>query len=99
MTGGATETTGLDGVWKLSFPCAGATGVYPERCAAGVRDYFVLELWSEGSCPCDFHLATAHLGNRLDEADRPAPSIVGTFSGTKANVAFESARAGLAMPR
>ena len=34
----------LDGSWSFQYSCADTTGVYADRCAAGVRDYFNLSI-------------------------------------------------------
>jgi hypothetical protein len=77
----------MDGSWKATFPCS-------TNCTEGngKSDSFVLDLWSSGARLCGTHLATAHLGNRVDEiddADAP-PSILGSIEGTVAEVTFKS---------
>jgi hypothetical protein len=83
----------LDGEWKFTWSCEGATGMYAEECAQGARDYFLLELWTEKDAVCGFHTATAPLGNRVDEGDLldGNPTITGTVDGTSAKVTFRSA--------
>jgi hypothetical protein len=83
----------LDGEWEVIWSCKGATGAYSERCAQGARDHFLLDLWSTGKSLCGLHLATAHLGNRVDEGDLldGGPTITGSIQGDIANVRFRSA--------
>ena len=90
----ATSAAGpLDGEWKFTWSCEGATGMYAESCARGDRDYFFLELWTKRNAVCGFHTATAQLGNRVDEGDQldGNPTITGTVDGTSATVTFRSA--------
>jgi hypothetical protein len=79
----ATAASPLDGEWTVVWSCKGATEFYAERCAEGRRDYFTLDLYTDGKSLCGFHIATAHLGNRVDEGDLldGRPTITGTANG------------------
>ncbi len=83
----------LDGEWKVIRPCDGATGIYAERCSEGMRDYFWLDLWTNGDSVCGFHISTGHLGSRVDEGDllNGRPTITGLADGAVAKVHFRSA--------
>jgi len=83
----------LDGEWKIVWSCEGATGAYAERCAEGLRDFFLLDLWTTGNSICGSHIATGHLGNRVDEGDLldGKPTVTGNVDGDVANVGFRSA--------
>lgn len=80
------------GDWKHVWSCKGATGIYAQRCASGIRDEFELNLIASGHRICGLHFATAQLQNKVDEGDLagPGPSITGTFSGDTAHVQFHS---------
>lgn len=83
----AAQGSLFDGEWRVSYPCL-LTG---NECE-GRSDVFILRLWSNGDRLCGHHLATAHLGNRVDEGDLVgSPTIIGTAQGTQATVAFRSA--------
>lgn len=79
----------FDGRWSVTFPC----NLTKDACA-GRSDVFSLDLWSNGSRLCGNHLATANLGNRVDENDGSLPSIVGTINGPSATIAFKSSWGG-----
>ena len=59
----------LDGTWKFDYSCAGATGMYADRCSAGERDYFMLSIVQSGHRLCGFYEATAQIGNHVDDGD------------------------------
>lgn len=85
------------GNWVLVYPCKNATGLYAERCHQGARDMFSLyDLTQVGAQLCGYHLATAHLGNRVDEGDLSGngPSIYGVVHGNVARIRFRSGRTG-----
>ncbi|MHC6050360.1 hypothetical protein ACYT84_01085 [Ralstonia solanacearum] len=86
----------FDGEWAVTHSCEGATGPYAERCAQGMRDVFHLSLLQQGRHVCGYHLATGHLGNRIDEGDLagPGPSVMGTATGNVVTLTFKSARTG-----
>jgi hypothetical protein len=59
-----------------------------------VRDIFLLTLKQQGQFVCGYHLTTGHLGNRVDESDRPGPSVNGTAKGAVATLTYRSGRTG-----
>src|SRR5580698_5249186 len=66
----AASTDGaLNGTWEFEYSCAGATGVYADRCAAGDRDDFTLSIAQSGNRFCGGYEATAQLGNHVDDGD------------------------------
>ena len=83
----------FDGKWSIEWPCEGAVGIYVEMCAQGSRDYFLLDLWTTGSAVCGSHIATAHLGNRVDDGGQldGNPTLTGTMDGSSAKVEYRSA--------
>jgi hypothetical protein len=60
---------GLDGTWKFEYSCAGSTGPYADRCAAGERDDFMISIAHSGQKVCGWYITTAQLGNHVDEGD------------------------------
>lgn len=88
----------MDGAWEAIYPCETDSSSYGDpnekKCEAGVRDYFDLQLWSEGGLICGTHAATAHLGNRVDEDEDWGPSIAGLLKGNSASVRFRSSWGG-----
>jgi hypothetical protein len=76
----------FDGNWSATYPCTLGAAECRDRSA----DLFNLELWSQGKNLCGTHLATAHLGDRVDENDSVKPSISGTVRGNNAIVSFVS---------
>lgn len=94
IVGFSASASPLDGEWEVVWPCNGATGVYAKRCAEGLRDYFSLELWTAGNSICGFHMATGHLGSRVDDGNLidGEPTIKGVVDdGGIAKVEFRSA--------
>jgi len=89
---GGSADADITGHWRVAWACVQRTpaDVYTERCAQGVRDYFELELWSEGEAVCGAYSATAHLGNRIDEDEDWGPSIVGRNTSDGARLHFHS---------
>jgi hypothetical protein len=65
----AAAASSLDGVWLYNYSCAGATGSYTERCAAGERDDFELSIATKGARLCGSYELTAQLGNHVDGGD------------------------------
>ncbi|MBV8474364.1 MAG: DUF1311 domain-containing protein, partial [Hyphomicrobiales bacterium] len=59
----------FEGRWSETYPC----NLDKEECG-GRSDMFSLDLWSSGARLCGSHIATAHLGNRVDENDSMFPS-------------------------
>ena len=91
----SAAASAFDGLWEVRFSCDGATGVYAERCRQGQRDGFQLNLWSSTSRLCGLHMATAYLGNRVDEAGDPEdPSVQGALHQGFAIVHFRSSWGG-----
>jgi len=91
--GFAAWSAPLDGDWNFVESCAGATGAYAQRCKAGERDSFYLHFWSDGNRVCGRHLATAQLGNRVDEAEASEPpSLRGTWVEHQATLVFRTSR-------
>jgi hypothetical protein len=83
----AAQGSLFDGEWRVIHPCL----LTSDECA-GRSDVFTLWLWSAGDRICGDHLATGHLGNRVDEGNLVgSPSIIGTAQGAQAKVAFRSA--------
>lgn len=82
------------GFWEKEFPCAGATGLYEEKCKQGERDVFRLAIQVIGDRVCIIHMATAHLGNRVDEVEDLTPSMEGKAKGNVATVRFLSSWGG-----
>lgn len=93
-TSGQTTQSSFDGEWEIIYSCAGATEPYIERCQQGVRDMFMLNLKQQGQFVCGYHLATGHLGNRVDESDQPRPSVNGKANGAVATLTYRSGRTG-----
>ncbi len=80
------RTSSLDGTWHVNYPCL----LSAAECQ-GRSDEFTLWFRSAGNHLCGDHLATAHLGDRVDEGDLiGSPSIVGTVTGAEASVTFKS---------
>lgn len=65
----SAHTDAIEGVWKYIFSCAGATGIYHDRCADGERDYFSLAVSRFGTKFCGSFQETAQLGNHVDDGD------------------------------
>jgi uncharacterized protein YecT (DUF1311 family) len=84
----------FNGLWKLVYSCADATGIYADRCKAGQQDYFEIRLWSDGNKLCGTHVATAQLGGKVDETDGTPTSITGQIQQNSATVTFHSAWGG-----
>lgn len=82
------------GFWKKEFSCAGATEPFAERCKQGERDVFELAIQVNGDHVCILHMATAQLGNRVDEVEDLKPSMQGEANGKVATVRFRSAWGG-----
>jgi hypothetical protein len=80
----------MTGTWRITWPCANATGVFEQRCSEGMRDSFTLRILVKGSTLCALHAATAQMGNRVDESEGPEPSITGQVVGTTAKATFSS---------
>ncbi len=78
------------GYWKIEHSCAGATGVYGERCKKGERDVFTLAIQMDGDRVCVAHLATAQLHNRVDGSDDFEMSMEGNARGGMASVRYRS---------
>ena len=79
----------LDGTWKIVFPCKSVgEGEYPKRCAAGDRDHFILDLWSQGDLLCGTHELALNLGDQLDESVPADKAIAGRITGRSATVTF-----------
>jgi hypothetical protein len=57
----------LEGTWKFEHSCAGATGMYADRCSAGERDNFSLSIAQSGHRFCGFYGATAQMINHVDD--------------------------------
>jgi uncharacterized protein len=82
------------GFWKIEYSCAGATGVFEERCAKGERDVFTLAIQMNGDQVCITHMATAQMHNRVDGGVDDDVSMTGHASGKVASVKFRSAWGG-----
>jgi hypothetical protein len=92
-----SSSVSFDGNWSFLYSCERATGVYADRCAQGERDAFALyDLTQEAGQICGYHLATGHLGDRVDEGDLSGagPSVYGTVRGNVAIVHFRSTLTG-----
>jgi len=59
----------LSGKWRYEYSCARATGLYADRCAAGLRDYFELSIAQAGGHVCGWYAATSQMGNHADEGE------------------------------
>ena len=90
----AGGTAPFVGFWKKEYACDQATGTYRDMCMGGARDVFELAIAVNGDHVCIIHMATAQLGNRVDEADGLAPSMTGKVDGTGATVRFHSSFGG-----
>ena len=62
-----TDVAYLDGAWKFNYPCAGATGVYADRCAADERDDFNISIAHKNGKVCGAYETTAQIGNHVDD--------------------------------
>lgn len=82
------------GFWKKEYSCRQSTGTYQDMCKQGARDVFELAIAVNGDHVCIIHMATAQLGNRVDEADGPEPSMTGKADGNGAMVQFHSSWGG-----
>jgi uncharacterized protein len=82
------------GIWKKEYSCVEATGIFEERCKKGERDVFELAIQVNGAHVCIIHMATAGLGNRVDEVEDLQPSMTGKVNGNVATVRFRSAWGG-----
>ncbi len=77
----------IDGLWQIEWRCnKEAVKLNPERCLDR-SDVFLLDLWSNGQHLCGYYMATAQLGNKVDESEE-TPSIKGRKYGTDAIVVF-----------
>lgn len=83
----------LQGDWQVVWSCRDAVGAFADRCAEGDRDYFRLSLVIRDNQVCGLHIATAQLGNRVDEGALldGKPTLEGLARGHTANVNFRSA--------
>jgi hypothetical protein len=86
----ATANESMTGTWRIAWTCDTATGMYKQRCDEGMRDSFTLKIFVKGSKLCALHAATAQMGNRVDEAEGPKPSITGRVGGPNAKATFSS---------
>lgn len=86
----SASASALVGFWKKEYSCADATDMYQELCKQGVRDEFVLSIQVRGDHVCVIHLATAQMGNRVDEVDGLAPSMTGKAGANAATVHYAS---------
>jgi hypothetical protein len=59
----------LSGTWKFEYSCTRATGVYGDRCVAGIRDNFTLSIVQRGRAVCGWYEATVQMGNHVDDGD------------------------------
>lgn len=65
----ARQVASLVGTWKFEYSCAGATGMYADRCSAGERDNFSLSIVQSGHRFCGFYEATMQMNNHVDDGD------------------------------
>ena len=59
----------LNGTWNFEYSCAGATGPYADRCAAGERDHFALSIAQNSGRFCGWYEATIQMGGHVDAGD------------------------------
>lgn len=88
------DASPFTGFWRKEYPCDGATGMYEERCNRGGRDVFELAIRAKNGSICATHVATAQLGNRVDEDEDATPSLTGKSSGNTAALAYRGSRGG-----
>ena len=63
----ARRVAPLNGTWKFEWSCAGATGMYADRCSAGERDNFTLSIVQSGQRLRGFYEVTAQMNNHVDD--------------------------------
>lgn len=86
----AASASPLVGFWKKEYACVGATEPSLSRCTPDQHDVFMLRIQAHGNLACVIHMATAQLGNRVDEGEGTDPTMTGTIAGDAATVHFTS---------
>jgi hypothetical protein len=89
----------IAGDWEVTLPCSESDDVYGQRCKDGLRNSFALKLAVEGRQVCGLHASVARMGNRVDEAEGPKPSLEGQLSKAVTTIAFQSSFGGTGRAR